>query len=421
LFSLKTTSAFHPQKDYRLSTFNQFPFSEKLLKLLDEIGYKNPTKIQELAIPKILEGNDILASAQTGTGKTAAFLLPSLHLITQPSFESESDGPHILVLVPTRELAMQVAKEADIFTQYLPLSRAVCIYGGVPYPVQRRALSNRYEILVATPGRLMDHMQNGLIDLSGVKMLILDEADRMLDMGFAEDVQKIADACKGPRQTLLFSATIDKKIIPISKKLQKDPVEVTVEPDLTVQSNIEQKLYYVDNIDHKIKLLDHILENNDIYQSIIFTSTKSLTDDLADYLSDNGYLVAALHGEMSQRDRTRTINKLRYADIQFLIATDVAARGIDVPGITHVINFDLPFESENFVHRIGRTGRAGAKGIAITFSTYKEERKLERIYKLLGKEIEQHSIPGMEPQPKPEKGFSTKRRRGRRRRASEKV
>ena len=401
-----------------MSTFTQFSFDEKLLKLLDEIGYKTPTNIQELAIPKILEGKDILATAQTGTGKTAAFLLPTLHLITQDTFNRKSDGPFVLVLVPTRELAMQVAKEADTFTQYLPLSRAVCIYGGVPYPIQRRALAGRYEILVATPGRLMDHMQNGLIDLSGIKVLILDEADRMLDMGFAEDVQKIADACTSARQTLLFSATIDRKILPFSKKLQNDPVEIHVEPNPETSSNIEQKLYYVDHLDHKIKLLDHILENSDIYQGIIFTSTKSLCDDLADYLLDNGYLAAALHGEMNQRDRTRTINKLRYADIQFLVATDVAARGIDVPGVTHVINFDLPFESENFIHRIGRTGRAGAKGTAITFTTYKEGQKLARIYKLIGKEIDQHSIPGMEPKPKSESDNSAGKRRRRGRKGS---
>ncbi len=393
-----------------MSTFTQFSFDAKLLELLKEIGYEKPTQIQELAIPKILEGRDVIATAQTGTGKTAAFLLPALQLLTQGNINP--NGPSVLVLVPTRELAIQVAAESDKFTQNLPLSRAVCIYGGVPYPIQRRALANRYEILVATPGRLMDHMQSGLIDLSGIKVLVLDEADRMLDMGFAEDVQKISDACPANRQTLLFSATIDRKIIPFSRKLQKDPFEINVEQDPETASNIEQRLYYVDGLDHKIKLLDHLLENSDIYQAIIFSSTKSLTDDLADYLRDNGYLVAALHGEMNQRERTQTINKLRRADIQFLVATDVAARGIDVPALTHVINFDLPFQSENFIHRIGRTGRAGAKGVAITFSTHKEELKLARIYKLIGKEIEQHTVAGMEPKPRKEgSGGSGNRRR----------
>jgi superfamily II DNA/RNA helicase len=382
-----------------LSSFTNFNFDKRILEVLQEIGYDKPTHIQEQAIPKILEGVDVIASAQTGTGKTAAFILPILHLLSDPE-SKKGRGPQVLILVPTRELAIQVAEEAKKFTKFLTQMKTVCVYGGVPYPIQKRELSRPYDILVATPGRLMDHMNQRLIDLSNIRMLVLDEADRMLDMGFLEEVEKIADATPKDRQTLLFSATIDRKIVPISKKLQNNPFEINVEHDQATENNIEQRLYYVDGRHHKIQILDHILENSDIYQAVIFASTIAQTIELSDYLYEQGYSAEALHGDMTQRERTRAINKMRHAEIQFLVATDVAARGIDIPSITHVINFDLPFQSENFVHRIGRTGRAGAKGVAITFTTYKEDSKLSRIFKHLGKEIDLHTIEGMEPKAK---------------------
>lgn len=382
-----------------MSSFTQFNLDEKILKVLQEIGYQQPTPIQEQAIPKVLEGFDIIASAQTGTGKTAAFMLPILHLLSQPDYKGNG-GPQILILVPTRELAMQVAEEAKKFSRHLSKIKTVCIYGGVPYPLQKKDLSSRYEILVATPGRLIDHMQQGRIDFSKIKLLVLDEADRMLDMGFLDAVEQISNAIPKSRQTLLFSATIDRKILPISKKLQNQPHEIVIERNLTTQNHIEQRLYYVDNVHHKLRLLDHLLENTDIQQSIIFTSTIRQANDLANYLYEKGYRSEALHGDMNQRQRSRTINKLRCGQIQLLIATDVAARGIDIASLSHVINFDLPFQSEDFIHRIGRTGRAGAKGIAITFSTHKEEQKLSKINKLMGKPIEQHTVEGMEPKAK---------------------
>lgn len=381
-----------------MSIFTDFKLDEKILKALEEIGYKTATSIQQLAIPKALEGVDIIASAQTGTGKTAAFMLPILHFLCQPGYKEEG-GPQALILVPTRELAMQVAEEAKKFSRYLPKTKTVCVYGGVPYPIQRKAINSRYEILVATPGRLMDYLDQGRIDLSKIKMLVLDEADRMLDMGFVDAVEHIARATPSSRQTLLFSATIDKKILPFSKRLQNDPHEIKVE-QVALKNNIEQLLYYVDGRNHKLMILDRILENNQINQAIIFTSTIVQTQELADYLDEKGYAAEAIHGDMNQRQRSRTLNKLRNGTIQFLVATDVAARGIDVLTISHVINFDLPFQTEDFVHRIGRTGRAGGTGTAITFTTHKEAPKLLKINKLLGKTINIHTIPGMEPKGK---------------------
>jgi superfamily II DNA/RNA helicase len=393
-----------------LSNFNKFDFDEKILKTLQEIGYKTPTPIQELTIPKVLQGVDVIASAQTGTGKTAAFMLPILHLLSQPLYKGHI-GPQVLILVPTRELAMQVADEAKKFSKYLSKIKTVCIYGGVPYPLQRKALASRYEILVATPGRLMDHMTQGRIDLSHVKLWVLDEADRMLDMGFFDAVEEISKAVPRSRQTLLFSATIDKKILPFSKKLQNNAHEVKAEFSQTAQNNIEQRLYYVDNIGHKMRILEHILENTEINQSIVFTSTIQQANQLAYHLQEKGYQSEALHGDMNQRQRSRTINRLRGGQIQFLIATDVASRGIDIASLSHIINFDLPFQAEDFIHRIGRTGRAGAKGMAITFTTYKEELKLSKIHKLIGKPIELHTIEGMGPKPKEANPSAPRRQR----------
>lgn len=394
-----------------MSQFINFNLDGKLLTTLEEIGYKTPTSIQEQAIPKVLEGSDIIACAQTGTGKTAAFLLPILHRLC--SQRTQGLGPQILVLVPTRELAIQVSDEAKKFSKHLPQIKTVCIYGGVPYPVQKRALSKRCDILVATPGRLIDHMERGRIDLSKLQVLVLDEADRMLDMGFIEPIEQIAAATPNTRQTLLFSATIDKKILPFSRKLQNNPFEIRVEVSLATQNPIEQVLYYVDNIDHKIKLLEHLLENAQIHQSIVFTSTKRQADELANILWEKGYQAGAIHGDMNQRQRTRTIDKMRSGHIHVLVATDVAARGIDITSLSHVINFDLPHNPEDFIHRIGRTGRAGAEGTAITFATYKEKRWLTQIFSLLKAPIAAQTVSGLEPKSKESSGPGASRPRPR--------
>ena len=241
-----------------MSDFNDFALDAPILRLLKEIGYEKPTPVQELSIPKAINGLDIIACAQTGTGKTGAFLLPCLHTLSK---SPKQKSPQVLILVPTRELAMQITKEAEKFSKYLPQINTVCIYGGVPYPPQKRALSKPYDILIATPGRLMDHMDRGLINLTKIKTLILDEADRMLDMGFLDAVDFISNACPKNRQTLLFSATIDRKIQQISQKIQKNPEEIRIEDDNLTKSNIDQKLYLTDNLSHKMRLLDHFVES----------------------------------------------------------------------------------------------------------------------------------------------------------------
>lgn len=395
-----------------MSLFTQFGLCDPIIKAITAMGYQEPTPIQAVAIPKTLEGVDLRASAQTGTGKTAAFLLPAIHqVVTQP--REKKKGPSVLVLVPTRELAMQVAEEAKKFTKHLQHIQTVCIYGGVPYPIQRKALQKKYDILVATPGRLLDHMDQGRITLSDLKLFILDEADRMLDMGFIDDVERIARSMPKDRQTLLFSATIDKSILPISERLQKDPFEIRIEPKEGMRQPIDQVLYYVDNLSHKVELLEHLLNETEFNQTIVFTSTISQADELADLLRDKGHLSGSLHGDMNQRQRTRTIDQVRKGKIRVLIATDVAARGIDISTLTHVFNFDLPFQTENFVHRIGRTGRAGAKGVAISFATYREEALLNKIQKLTGVPMTCQTVSGLEPKAKKSKskeGFRHERR-----------
>lgn len=387
----------------------------KIKQAVKDSGYETPTPIQAQAIPKIIEGCDIQASAQTGTGKTAAFILPTLHrllLDTNPP----ARGPRILILVPTRELAMQVAAEAAKYTKHLPHIKTVCVFGGTPYPIQNKQLSRPYDILVATPGRLIDHLERGRINLSKVQIMILDEADRMLDMGFVEPVEHIASLTPKGRQTLLFSATLKGNVLKLSKRLMNNPFEIAIEADHDAQENIEQQVHTVDNIDHKYRLLDHLLADQGIKQVIVFTATKHQADQLADKLSSEGHPADALHGDLNQRQRTRTIARLRKGDIRILVATDVAARGIDVPEISHVINFDLPMSAEDYVHRIGRTGRAGATGIALSFAAPRDMRLVQQIERFTGKKMTATVIPGMEPKFKPSfaprrKSFGPPRRR----------
>jgi superfamily II DNA/RNA helicase len=339
-------------------------------------------------------------------------MLPILNkLLEEPRDIPNNSCPQVLVLVPTRELALQVSEEVKKFTKYLPYIKSVCIFGGMPYPVQSRQLSKRFEILVATPGRLIDHLERKRLSLSKIKVLVLDEADRMLDMGFSEPVLNIAALCPKDRQTLLFSATIDKKVLPLSKKLQNDPEEIHIKINPEDKARIEQRVYFVDDVHHKIKLLDHILENEGIHQTIVFTSTINQAEILSDQLYDKGYKASSLHGDMNQRQRLRTINGLREGKVNILVATDVAARGIDIPSLGHVINFDLPFKPEDFVHRIGRTGRAGAQGIAITFATQKESSSIKKIGEMMGKSLEAHTISGLEPKVKVTKNAPSKSKR----------
>lgn len=382
-------------------SFKELKLHPKILKAIAEIGYTSPTPIQKEVIPKIQSGVDLCASAQTGTGKTATFLLPAIDRLITPS-EQSGKGPRVLVLVPTRELAMQVAEEATKYSKYLSPMKTVCINGGSPYPIQNRQLARPHEILVATPGRLIDHIQRGNINFNRLELFVLDEADRMLDMGFIQAVEEIAKAIPTQPQTLLFSATLGKNVLTLTQKLLKDPEKITLSPEKPQHENIEQNFYHVGNLTDKYKALDHLLSTLDIHQAVIFTATKRHADELLDILLEQGHEAAALHGDMNQRQRTRTIGRLREGKVQLLVATDVAARGIDINTINHVINFDLPNMVDDYVHRIGRTGRAKAKGCASSLVAPKDIPLLKNIQKMIDEQIDIQTIPGIEPRrPRP--------------------
>ncbi|MEK6736253.1 MAG: DEAD/DEAH box helicase [Pseudomonadota bacterium] len=381
-------------------SFEDLNLNPAIIKAINDAGYTIPTPIQKQAIPELLAGHDVMASAQTGTGKTAAFMLPALHLLATPP-KVQSRGPRVLVLTPTRELAIQVSEAAMKYGKYLPRIKVVSILGGMPYPLQNKLLSQPVDILVATPGRLIDHIQRGRIDFKRLEMLVLDEADRMLDMGFIDDVESIASATPATRQTMLFSATLDGAIDKVAARLLKTPKRIQVASQKERLENIEQRLHYVDDISHKNRILNHVLRDETLKQAIVFTATKRDADTLADSLYAQGYAAAALHGDMNQRERNRTLTKLRSGGLRVLVATDVAARGIDIADITHVINFDLPKFAEDYVHRIGRTGRAGASGIAVSFASNRDGMHLTKIERYTGQRITSHEIPGLEPRVKP--------------------
>lgn len=374
-------------------TFQELCLDPMIQSAIAAAGFQAPSEIQRRAIPEILKGSDLQASAQTGTGKTAAFLLPALQKILTPH-PKEGKGPRVLILVPTRELALQVAQESIKYSRSLPKCKTICIYGGVSYAAQNKDLGKHYEILVATPGRLMDHMARGKIDLSRIELFILDEADRMLDMGFIQPVEEIASKLPKNRQTLLFSATLAGSILNLSRKLLKNPVEVAVSAATSFQqSNIAQTVHRTDSLEHKYDLLDQLLCDPAINQAIIFTSTQRQAATLADKLADSGRDTRALHGGMNQRQRSRTIKEMREQKFDILVATDVAARGIDIRTITHVINFDLPRNAEDYVHRIGRTGRASSTGIALSMVSKREIPLVRAIEKFTGKKMDFAPLP----------------------------
>jgi superfamily II DNA/RNA helicase len=377
------------------TSFESLNLDPTIMRALLEAGYVTPTPIQAQAIPEVLAGHDLMASAQTGTGKTAAFTLPALNLLATPH-PSKSRGPRILVLTPTRELAAQVNDAARKYGKFIR-ARTVSIVGGMPYPLQNKLLSQPLDILVATPGRLLDHMERGRIDMSRLQMLILDEADRMLDMGFMPDVERICNALPAERQTLLFSATLDGNIGTIARQILRNPKTIQVAAQKEKHANIEQRLHFVDDMNHKNKLLEHLLIGAEVNQAIVFTSTKRHADLLAEDLYAAGHKTAALHGDMTQGARNRTLTKLRHGDVKILVATDVAARGIDVHGITHVINYDLPKFAEDYVHRIGRTGRAGNMGVAVSFASHADRFQVRKIEQFTGQRIEPSVIAGFEP------------------------
>jgi superfamily II DNA/RNA helicase len=352
--------------------------------------------VQEAAIPKALEGHDLMVSAQTGSGKTAAFMLPALNRISQMP-PNKGSGVSVLVLTPTRELAMQVAEATQVYGAHIKDMRVAVVVGGMPYGAQLKALSRRVDVLVATPGRLIDHLQAKRVNLSSVHTLVLDEADRMLDMGFIEDIETIVSRTPESRQTLLFSATLDGSIARLAGKMMNNPEQIEVSGHKQQHTNITQALLYADDNGHKMRLLDHLLRDTKLDQAIVFTATKRGADDLADRLSDQGFSAAALHGDMNQRQRTRTLGLLQKRQLRILVATDVAARGIDVQGISHAINYDLPMQPEDYTHRIGRTGRAGNSGLAFTLATHSERHKIRRIEHFIGQPIPSEVIEGLEP------------------------
>jgi superfamily II DNA/RNA helicase len=373
--------------------FEQMHLAPPILKALARCGHENPTPVQQQAIPKALSGRDLIASANTGTGKTAAFVLPAL----QKFFDDPAKrGLRVLVLTPTRELAEQIARATRAYGRYLKV-HSVAIYGGMPFGDQIRALAQSPDMIIATPGRLIDHIWRGRIDLSNVELLVLDEADRMLDMGFIDDVEFVSDAMPEGCQTLLFAATMDESSSRLGRKFMKDPDRVELAQGKITHDKIEQRLHIADSLNHKNRLLRHLCSDNELTKAIVFTATKREADSLAGQLRTEGLRVAALHGDMAQSVRNRTMESMRRGQIRILVATDVAARGIDITGISHIINFDLPRSAEDYVNRIGRTGRASESGIAISLVSRPDFPSLGRIERYIGQNLVAHIIPGLEP------------------------
>ena len=381
-------------------SFSELGLDPLILKSVLAAGYETATPVQVQSIPAALTGIDLLVSSNTGSGKTAAFLLPSLQRLLKES-TGRGMGPRILVLTPTRELALQVEKAAMTYGSELRRFRTACLVGGSPYGLQLKRLSQPVDVVVATPGRLIDHLERGKIDFSRLEVLVLDEADRMLDMGFIDDIQAIARRTPESRQTLLFSATLDGVVGNLARELTKNAQRIEIAAVPKQEAKIEQRLLFADNMDHKTRLLDALLRDVDMQQALVFTSTKRSTEEISDLLSDSGFASDALHGDMQQGQRNRALQRLREGRTRVLVATDVAARGIDVAGISHVINFDLPRQAEDYVHRIGRTGRAGRTGIAVSFAGMREVGLVRIIERYTGSAIEVHTLPGLEPTQRP--------------------
>jgi superfamily II DNA/RNA helicase len=440
-------------------TFASTGLAAPILDALASLGHTEPTAVQARVLPTVMAGRDVLVSSPTGSGKTGAYLLPALQRILDSrqaaadaeaqaqaqaraaaeaqaaeageapaqsgEAPSEASAPRgrrpyrgrgsraaqVLVLAPTRELAMQIDKAAGAYGRAMRPFHAAALIGGAPFGAQCRRLADGVDVIVATPGRLMDHLERGRLDLSTIRMLVLDEADRMLDMGFIDDILAISKKLPADRQTVLFSATLDRRIADIARELTRSPerIEVGLSVD---RSLLTQVVHYADHLTHKHRMLDSLLQGDNMHQALVFASTKVSTEELSLRLRDAGYPAAALHGDMPQHARNRVVQQLRNGEIGILVATDVAARGIDVPSISHVINFDLPMKAEDYVHRIGRTARAGRSGISVTFVTARDRRNLAGIERLLDEQIPVGVIPGLEPRerqrssaPGPRAGF----------------
>jgi ATP-dependent RNA helicase DeaD len=370
--------------------FSELGLSSEVLKAIEEVGYDSPSPIQAGMIPYVLEGRDVLGQAQTGTGKTAAFALPVLSKINL-----KSKKPQVLVLAPTRELAIQVAESFQQYSKYQKDFHILPIYGGQDYGIQLRGLKRNPQVIVGTPGRVMDHIKKGTLEIDQLDTLVLDEADEMLRMGFIDDVEWILSHTPEDRQVALFSATMPKEIKKITTRYLKDPAEVVIKMKVTTAETIRQRFWTTSNA-HKVDALTRILEVEDYDGVIIFVRTKSATLELADKLNARGFAAAGLNGDMNQAQRERTVNQLKKGKLDILIGTDIVARGLDIDRITHVVNYDIPYDTESYVHRIGRTGRAGKQGEAILFVTPKERNLLRMIERATKKEIEKMELPSTE-------------------------
>ena len=394
--------------------FEELGLSAELLRAIDDQGYREATPIQQQAIPLILEGRDVLAGAQTGTGKTAAFTLPLLQRLQTSQTNGQRRRIRTLVLTPTRELAAQVSESVRSYGRHLPFRTAV-IFGGVSIKPQISKLRKGVDIVVATPGRLLDHAQQRTIDLSGVEILVLDEADRMLDMGFIRDIRRILALMPKQRQNLLFSATCSNEIRRLAADLLNAPTEIQVAPRNTTADRVRQIVHPVDRR-RKRELLSHRIGAENWQQVLVFTRTKHGANRLAEQLTDDGLKAVAIHGNKTQAARTRALADFKAGAVRVLVATDIAARGLDIDRLPHVVNYEMPNVPEDYVHRIGRTARAGQEGHAVSLVCIDEQRLLRDIERLLKCKIEKEIIPGYEPDPRikaePIKNGRSQRRNG---------
>ena len=373
-----------------VSAFPQLALKQPLLEALDEVGYETPSPIQAQTIPLLLQGRDVLGQAQTGTGKTAAFALPLLS-----NLDLKQKEPQVLVLAPTRELAIQVAEAFQKYAKHLKGFHVLPVYGGQDFRGQIRALQRGVHVVVGTPGRVMDHMRRGTLKLDNLDALVLDEADEMLRMGFIDDVEWILEQTPADRQIALFSATMPQQIRRIAKQHLHTPAEITIKVKTTTADTIRQRFWPVSGV-HKLDALTRILEAEPFDAMLIFVRTKTATVELAEKLEARGYSCAPLNGDIQQKQRERTVEQLKKGELDILVATDVAARGLDVERISHVVNYDIPYDTEAYVHRIGRTGRAGRQGDAILFVAPREKRLLHAIEKATRKKIEMMDLPSTE-------------------------
>ncbi len=376
-------------------SFEKLNLIKELDKALNQEGYTNPTPIQEKAIPIILQERDLLGCAQTGTGKTAAFAIPILQLLhLNPVIEKDKKSIKTLIITPTRELAIQIGESFTAYGRYTNIEHTV-IFGGVSYRPQRNALSKGIDVLIATPGRLIDLMNQGFIDLSNLKIFVLDEADRMLDMGFIHDVKKILKVIPKKRQSLFFSATMPRDIVKLAETILVKPVKVEVTPASTTAETIQQSMFFVDMVNKK-DLLINLLKNKEIISALVFTRTKHGADKVVTFLKQNDITAQAIHGNKSQNNRQLALNNFKDGLTRVLVATDIAARGIDIDDLSHVINYEIPNIPETYVHRIGRTGRAGANGISLSFCSNEEKpflRDIEKLISLTIPVVENHPYP----------------------------